>query len=100
MGSHRVGQDLKRLSSSSINNLRHADNTTLMAESEEELKSLLIKVKDKFSPAGDRIDNAGYIASYTFNRNLKAELYSATLLERQNSCLFTKQACNSTISNK
>ena len=30
-----------------INNLRHADNTTLMAESEEELKSLLMKVKEK-----------------------------------------------------
>ena len=29
-----------------INNLRHADDTTLMAESEEELKSLLIKVKE------------------------------------------------------
>ena len=28
-----------------INNLRHADHTTLMAESEEELKSLLMKVK-------------------------------------------------------
>ena len=30
-----------------INNLRYADNTTLMAESEEELKSLLMKVKDE-----------------------------------------------------
>ena len=30
-----------------INNLRYADNTTLMAESEEELKSLLMKVKEK-----------------------------------------------------
>ena len=30
-----------------INNLRHADNTTLMAESEEELKNFLIKVKKK-----------------------------------------------------
>ena len=29
-----------------INNLRHADDTTLIAESEEELKSLLIKVKE------------------------------------------------------
>ena len=29
-----------------INNLRYADDTTLMAESEEELKSLLVKVKD------------------------------------------------------
>ena len=30
-----------------INNLRYADNTTLMAESEEELKSLLMKVKSR-----------------------------------------------------
>ena len=29
-----------------INNLRHADDTTLMAESEEELKTLLMKVKE------------------------------------------------------
>ena len=29
------------------NNLRYADNTTLMAESEEELRSLLMKVKEK-----------------------------------------------------
>ena len=31
----------------SINNLRYADDTTIMAESEEELKSLLMKVKEK-----------------------------------------------------
>ena len=30
-----------------VNNLRYADNTTLMAESEEELKSLLMKVKEE-----------------------------------------------------
>ena len=30
-----------------INNLRHADDTTLMAESEKELKSLLMKVKEE-----------------------------------------------------
>ena len=30
-----------------INNLRHADDTTLMAESEEELKSLLMKMKEE-----------------------------------------------------
>ena len=30
-----------------LNNLRYADDTTLMAESEEELKSLLMKVKEK-----------------------------------------------------
>ena len=35
-----------KIARSNINNLRYADDTTLMAESEEELKSLLIKVKD------------------------------------------------------
>ena len=36
-----------RLPGEIINNLRYADDTTLMAESEEELKSLLIKVKEE-----------------------------------------------------
>ena len=35
-----------------INNLRHADDTTLMAENEEELKSLLMKVKEESLKAG------------------------------------------------
>ena len=35
-----------------INNLRYADETTLMAESEEELKSLLMKVKEESLKAG------------------------------------------------
>ena len=35
-----------KISGRNINNLRYADNTTLMAESEEELNSLLIKVKE------------------------------------------------------
>ena len=35
-----------------INNLRYADDTTLMAENEEELKSLLMKVKEKSEKAG------------------------------------------------
>ena len=35
-----------------INNLRYADETTLMAESEEELKSLLMKVKEESEIAG------------------------------------------------
>ena len=36
-----------KISGRNINNLRYADNTTLMAESEEELKSLLMKVKEE-----------------------------------------------------
>ena len=35
-----------------INNLRYADDTTLMAESEEELKSLLMKVKEESGKVG------------------------------------------------
>ena len=35
-----------------INNLRYADDTTLMAESEEELKSLLMKVKEESESVG------------------------------------------------
>ena len=36
-----------RIAKRNINNLRYADNTTLMVESEEELKSLLIKLKNR-----------------------------------------------------
>ena len=40
-----------------INNLRYADDTTLMAESEEEQKSLLMKVKEKNEKAGLKLNN-------------------------------------------
>ena len=40
-----------------INNLRYADDTTLMAESEEELKSLLKKVKEDSEKAGLKLHN-------------------------------------------
>ena len=36
-----------RIARRNVNNLRYADDTTLMAESEEELKSLLMKVKEE-----------------------------------------------------
>ena len=39
-----------------INNLRYADDTTIMAESEEELKSLLMKVKEKSEEAGLKLN--------------------------------------------
>ena len=39
-----------------INNLRYADDTTLMAESEEELKSLLMKVKEESEEAGLKLN--------------------------------------------
>ena len=41
-----------KIAGRNINNLRYADDTTLMAESEEELKSLLIWVKEETEKAG------------------------------------------------
>ena len=41
---------------SNINNLRYADDTTLMAESEEELKSLLMKVKEESEKVGLKLN--------------------------------------------
>ena len=41
-----------KIAERNINNLRYADDTTLMAESEEELKSLLMKVKEESEKAG------------------------------------------------
>ena len=39
-----------------INNLRYTDDTTLMAEREEELKSLLMKVKDESEKVGSKLN--------------------------------------------
>ena len=45
-----------KISGRNINNLRYADDTTLMAESEEELKSLLKKVKEKSEIVGLKLN--------------------------------------------
>ena len=45
-----------RIARRNINNLRYADDTTLMAESEEELKSLLMKVKEETEKAGLKLN--------------------------------------------
>ena len=57
-----------------INNLRHADDTTLMAESKEELKNLLMKVKEESEKVGSklniqktRIMASGTITSWQIN---------------------------------
>ena len=44
-----------KIAGRNITNLRYADDTTLMAESEEELKSLLMKVKDESEKAGSEL---------------------------------------------
>ena len=45
-----------KISRRNINNLRYADDTTLMAESEEELKSLLMKVKEESEQVGLKLN--------------------------------------------
>ena len=45
-----------KIAGRNINNLRYADDTTLMAESEEELKSLLMKVKEKTEKVGLKLN--------------------------------------------
>ena len=46
-----------KIAKRNINNLRYADDTTLMAESEEELKSLLMKVKEESEKAGLKLNS-------------------------------------------
>ena len=45
-----------KIAGRNINNLRYADDTTLIAESEEELKSLLMKVKEESEKVGLKLD--------------------------------------------
>ena len=45
-----------KISGKNINNLRYADDTTLMAESEEELKNLLMKVKEESEKVGLKLN--------------------------------------------
>ena len=45
-----------KIAGRNINNLRYADNTTLMAESKEELKSLLMKVKEESEKVGLKLN--------------------------------------------
>ena len=63
-----------KIAGRNINNLRYADNTILMAESEEELKSLLMKVKEESEKVGlklniqkIKITASGSITSWQIN---------------------------------
>ena len=54
-GLHEAQAGIK-IARRNISNLRYADDTTLMAENEEELKSLLVKVKEKSEKAGLKLN--------------------------------------------
>ena len=55
VGLHGAQSGIK-IARRNTNNLRYADDTTLMAESEEELKSLLMKVKEDSEKAGLKLN--------------------------------------------
>ena len=58
MDDSQAGKKIARRNiSKNINNLRYADDTTLMAKSEEELKSLLMKVKQETEKDGLKFNN-------------------------------------------
>ena len=67
MGNPRLdeAQTGMKIAGRNINNLRYEDDTTLMAESEEELKSLLMKVKEENEKVGLKlnIEKANIMAS-------------------------------------
>ena len=72
-----------------INNLKYADDTTLMAESEEELKSLLMKVKEESKKVGLKlnIQNTTIMASGpTTSWEIDGETVSDLILGVQNHC--------------
>ena len=52
----KVAQAGIKIAGKNINNLRYADDITLMAESEEELKSLLMKVKEESEQVGVKLN--------------------------------------------
>ena len=55
-GLDKAQAGIKTAGSSNINNLRYANDTTLTAESEEELKSLFMKVKEKSEKVGLKLN--------------------------------------------
>ena len=82
-----------RIARRNINNLRYADDTTLMAESKEELKSLLMKVKEKSEKVGlklniqkTKIIASGPITSWQIDRETMETVTDFILGGLQNHC--------------
>ena len=81
-----------KIAGRNINNLRYADDTTLMAESEEELKSLLMKVKEESKNAGLKLniqknkDHGTQSHHFMANRWGKVETVTGYFLGLQNHC--------------
>ena len=72
-----------KIASRNINNLRYAYDTTFMAESEEELKSLLMQVKEENEKAGFKIQSHHFMSNRWGNNGNSGRLY---FLRLQNHC--------------
>ena len=86
-------QDRIKISRRNIKNLRYADDTTLMAESEEELKSLLMKVKEesekvglKFNTEKTKIMASGPITSWQIDGETMETVTDFIFLGSKNHC--------------
>ena len=84
-----------KISGKNINNLRYADDTTFMAESEEELKSLLMKVKEESEKAGlklhiqkTKIMVSGPITSWQIDGRSNGNSERLYFLGVQNHCIW------------
>ena len=97
MGLQRVGHEETqvgiKIARRNINNLRYVDDTTLLAESEEKLRSLLIKVKEESEKAGlkpniskMKIMASGPITSWQINGGKNGNSDRLYLLGLQNHC--------------
>ena len=83
-----------KIAGRNINNLRYADDTTLMAESKEELKSLLMKVKEESEKAGlnlniqkTKIMASSPITSWQINRETVREfIYGGSKITADSDC--------------
>ena len=89
-----------KIAGRNVNNLRYTDNTTLTAESEEEVKSLLIKVKEESEKVGlklnigkTKIMASGLITSWQID-GVKIETGETLFLGLQNHCRWWLQPWN------
>ena len=94
-------QDGIKIAGRNINNLRYADGTILMAESEEELKSLLMKVKEESEKAGlklniqkTKIMASGPITSWQIDGETMETVTKLYFLGLQNHCRWWLQPWN------
>ena len=90
-----------KIAGRNINNLRYADDTTLMAENEEELKSLLMKVKEESEKVGlklniqkTKIIASGPITSWQIDRETMETVTDFILGGLQNHCRWWLQPWN------